>query len=182
MAPTANRTGIRYRLITSGRRPLLGLCSGVGVSPGEKYGVTPQARPGGGKDVLRRISCGCLCLLLFAIAFPALLGQRSVSSAAPYLNFQSSEAPVVRLGVRDKNGILGKYAAVWVVNDPDDKQYQTKRTVEHDDWGYVYFPDDFPAIDKVGRYSWKCLVNGQEVVHGSFECVRDGLQLTVFYP
>ena len=132
--------------------------------------------------MLRRISHGCVCLLLLVIAFPMFPGRRSASSATPRLDFQSSEALVARLGVRDKNGILGKYTAVWVVNDPDGKQYQAKRTVERDDWGDVYFPDDFPAIDKVGRYSWKCLVNGQEVVHGSFEYARNGLQLTVFFP
>ena len=132
--------------------------------------------------MLRTISRRCQWLLLLVIAIPMLPDQRSASSAASPPIWQFSQAPIAKLEVRDKLGSLGKYTAVWIVSAPDGKQFQTKKTVERDDFGYVYFPDDFAAASEPGRYSWKCFVEGHEVVHGSFEFARHGLQLTVLYP
>jgi len=132
--------------------------------------------------VLRTIGRRCLWLFLLVIAFQMLPGQRSMSSAAPQPVWQFSQKPVAKLGVRDKYGSLGKYTAVWIVSDPDGRQYQAQTMVKGDDTGYVYFPDDFPAYARAGRYSWKCLVDGHEVVHGSFEFAQHALQLTVIYP
>jgi len=134
--------------------------------------------------VLRTISRRCQWLLLLLIAIPMVPDLRSASSAASPPIWQSSQAPIAKLGVRDKFGSLGKYTAVWIVSAPDGSQYETKTTVEGDDWGYVYFPNDFPALQQSGRYSWRCVVDGHEVVHGSFEFARPrhGLQLTVLFP
>jgi hypothetical protein len=134
--------------------------------------------------VLRTISRGCLWPLLLIITFLMFQDQRSATSAASEPIWQSSQAPVAQLGVRDKLGSLGGYTAAWIVSAPDGTQYQAKKTVKGDDWGYVYFPNDFPALLKSGRYSWKCFVGGHEVIHGSFEFARprNGFQLTVLYP
>jgi hypothetical protein len=132
--------------------------------------------------VLWTISRGCLWPLLLIITFLMLLDQRPATSAASEPIWQLSQAPVAKLGVRDKYGSLGGYTAVWIVSAPDGAQYQAKKTVVGDDNGYVFFPDDFPTYSKVGRYSWKYFVNGHEVVHGSFEFGQYGLQLTVISP
>jgi len=132
--------------------------------------------------VLRTISRRCQWLLLLLIAIPMLPDESSVSSAASTPIWQLSQEPVAKLEVRDKYGSLGKYTAVWIVSAPDGRQFQAKKTVERDDFGYVYFPDDFSALSEPARYSWKCFVEGHEVVHGSFEFARNGLQLTVLSP
>ena len=109
-----------------------------------------------------------LCALLFVLAFGA------VGAAAPsrQVNWQWSEAPSVRIGVRDKNGDLGGYEATFVVTaERTGKKWQQKIKVEGDDFGYLNFPDDFAAYEwatHATRFNWTCTVNGRVVVKGKF--------------
>ena len=45
--------------------------------------------------------------------------QRAARSASSGEVWQSSQAPVVQLGVRNKNGNRDKFTAVWIVSEPD---------------------------------------------------------------
>jgi hypothetical protein len=76
---------------------------------------------------------------------------------------------VVKLGIRDKYGSLGKFKAVFIVSAPDGSQHEASVSVEQDKWGYVLFPDDFETWAKPGPYSWKCLVDSRQVLSGRFE-------------
>jgi hypothetical protein len=109
-----------------------------------------------------------LCALLCVLAFGA------VGAAAPVrqVNWQWSEAPSVRIGVRDKNDDLHGYEANFVVTaERTGKQWRQKIKVEGDNFGYLNFPDDFAAYDwatHATRFSWTCTVNGKVVVKGKF--------------
>ena len=106
-------------------------------------------------------------ILIFTILMFSV--QALVSSGTPEVYWQSSQEPIVQLGIRDKNGSLGKFTALCAVRAPDGNQYEAKVMGERDKWGYVYFPDDFKTWSRPGRYFWRCLVNGQEVASGGFE-------------
>jgi hypothetical protein len=95
-------------------------------------------------------------------------------AAAPVrrVQWQWSEAPSVRLGVRDKNDDLHGYEASFVVTAArTGKQWRQKVKVEGDNFGYLNFPDDFAAYEwatNVPRFDWTCTVNGKVVVKGKF--------------
>lgn len=119
--------------------------------------------------MLRTVVTGCLFIFLpiITILIPPIQG--SVSRAGPEVFWQSSQAPVIELGVRNKTGSLDKFTAVWTVREPDGTLHKATATVERDDSGDVRYPDDFNTYSRPGRYSWKCLVDGREVATGSFE-------------
>ena len=126
--------------------------------------------------MLRTMGHGCVWLFLLTLTLQVLPVQRPVhavqrpSSALPKPDtWQSSEAPSVRLGVRNKLGTRDKYTAIWIVSGADGSRYEARATVKGDDWGDVYFPDDFPAISKPIRYTWTLSVDGQRMFVGSFE-------------
>ena len=95
-------------------------------------------------------------------------------AAAPVrqVHWQWSEAPSVRLGVRDKNDDLHGYEADFVVTAVrTGKRWRTKVKVEGDNFGYLNFPDDFAAYDwatHATRFDWTCTVGGKVVVKGKF--------------
>ena len=109
-----------------------------------------------------------LCALLFVLAFGA------AGAAAPVrrVHWQWSEAPSVRLGVRDKNDDLHGYEATFVVTAVrTGKQWRQTVKVEGDNFGYLHFPDDFAAFDwatHATRFDWACTVGGKVVVKGKF--------------
>ncbi len=109
-----------------------------------------------------------LCVLLFLFSF----GAAGVAAPARQVHWQWSEAPSVRLGVRDKNDDLHGFEATFVVtSERTGKKWQTKIKVEGDNFGYVNFPEDFAAFDwatNATRFSWTCTVNGKVVVKGKF--------------
>lgn len=109
-----------------------------------------------------------LCALWFVVA----LGATSVAAPSRQVNWQWSEAPSVRLGVRDKNNDLGGYEATFVVTaERTGKKWQQKIKVEGDNFGYLNFPDDFAAYEwatHATRFSWTCTVKGKVVVKGKF--------------
>ena len=109
-----------------------------------------------------------LCALLLVSAVGA------VGAAAPVrqVHWQWSEAPSVRIGVRDKNDDLHGYEADFVVTAVrTGKQWRKTIKVEGDNFGYLNFPDDFAAFDwatHATRFDWTCAVNGKVVVKGKF--------------
>lgn len=119
--------------------------------------------------MLRATSHGYWWLVLIATVLIFSVHE-PVGGATSNVNWQASQAAFVQIGIRDKNGSLGKFTAVFVLSTPDGRQYETKVTVpEPLGWGYVRFPDDLPTYSKPGQYSWKYIVDGREVVTGKFE-------------
>ena len=109
-----------------------------------------------------------LCALLFVLAF----GAAGAAAPVRQVNWQWSEAPSVRLGVRDKNDDLHGYEANFVVTAArTGRQWRKSIKVEGDNFGYLDFPDDFAAFDwatHTTRFDWTCTVNGKVVVKGKF--------------
>ena len=118
--------------------------------------------------MLRTTGHGCLWLFLLIITIQVLPVPRSAGNVASKEVWQSSQEPVVEVGVRNKNGNRDKYTAVWIVSEPDGVRRGSTATVERDNWGYVLYPDDFRIYAKPGRYSWECLVDGRQVAAGFF--------------
>ena len=112
---------------------------------------------------MRRL-CALLCVLLVSAAGAAAPVRR--------VHWQWSEAPSVRLGVRDKNDDLKGFEANFVVTAArTGKQWRKTVKVEGDNFGYVNFPDDFAAFDwatNATRFDWTCTVGGKVVVKGKF--------------
>lgn len=109
-----------------------------------------------------------LCALLFVLAF----GAGGAAAPVRQVHWQWSEAPSVRLGVRDKNDDLKGFEANFVVTAArTGKQWRKTVRVEGDNFGYVNFPDEFAAFDwatHATRFDWACAVGGKVVVKGKF--------------
>ena len=85
-----------------------------------------------------------LCALWFVLA----VGAVGVAAPARQVQWQWSESPSVRVGVRDKNDDLHGYEAIFVVTAArTGKQWRQAVKVEGDNFGYLNFPDDFAAFD-----------------------------------
>lgn len=108
------------------------------------------------------------CAVLF------LLAVASSGAAAPVrqIQWQWSEAPSVRLGIRDKNDDLHGYEATFVVTSArTGKRWERKLRVEGDNFGYLNFPDEFAAFEwatHAPRFDWECRVGGRVVTRGRF--------------
>ena len=104
--------------------------------------------------------------------FVLLFGVGGAAAPVRQVQWQWSEAPSVRLGVRDKNDDLHGFEADFVVTAVrTGKQWRTKVKVEGDNFGYVNFPEDFAAYDwatHATRFDWTCTVGGKIVVKGKF--------------
>jgi hypothetical protein len=109
-----------------------------------------------------------LCALLFLLS----VGATGAAAPARQVHWQWSEAPSVRIGVRDKNDDLGGYEAEFVVTAArTGKRWRKTLRVEGDSFGYLNFPDDFAAYDwatHATRFDWTCAVKGRVVVKGKF--------------
>jgi hypothetical protein len=92
------------------------------------------------------------------------------------VTWQQSKETTIKLGVRDKNGTLGSYTAVFVVTGPDKKKYTTSRKVNGDDFEYVTFPGDFSESLPTagGLYTVECSVKGQVVTRDKFRWTDPG--------
>ena len=109
-----------------------------------------------------------VCAVLFVVA----LAAAGAAAAGRQVHWQWSEAPSVRIGVRDKNDDLKGYEATFVVTaERTGKRWERKVRVEGDHFGYLNFPDDFAAFDwatHATRFNWTCTVGGKVVVRGRF--------------
>lgn len=112
---------------------------------------------------MRRL-CALCCVLL--------VGASGAAAPVRRVHWQWSEAPSVRIGVRDKNDDLHGYEANFVVTAArTGKQWRKTIRVEGDNFGYLNFPDDFAAFDwatHATRFDWACTVGGKVVVKGKF--------------
>ena len=108
-----------------------------------------------------------LLAVLFVVALSA-----SGAVVAGQIQWQWSESPSVRIGVRDKNDDLNGYEATFVVtSERTGKRWERKIKVEGDNFGYLNFPDEFAAFDwatHAPRFKWTCTVGGKVVVKGRF--------------
>ena len=106
------------------------------------------------------------CVLSAALIIPAAARPRR------QFHWQWSEAPSVRIGVRDKNDDLHGYEATFVVTaERTGRRREQKVKVGGDDFGYLNFPADFAAYDWAShatRFEWTCRVKGGVVVRGRF--------------
>jgi hypothetical protein len=89
-------------------------------------------------------------------------------------SWQSSFAPVVELGIRDKYGSSGSYQATFFVEAPSGTVCSAPAiTVTDDAWGFTSFPTDFnPGMEmslEQGQYRWWCEVQGKKVIEGKFD-------------
>ncbi|HWS86341.1 MAG TPA: hypothetical protein VN282_05235 [Pyrinomonadaceae bacterium] len=107
-------------------------------------------------------------MFLFVLSVGAGVGAAPVRQ----VHWQWSEAPSVRLGVRDKNDDLKGFEANFVVTAArTGRQWRKTVKVEGDNFGYVNFPDEFAAFDwatHATRFDWTCAVGGKVVVKGKF--------------
>ncbi len=116
-------------------------------------------------------------ILLSMVLNSGFFAQKSSSYAAIWLQ---SESVSVKLGVWDKYGELKSYSALFVVTDPDGKQYKARAKGDESGWTYVSFPDEFK--DERGQvigatksypstviFSWKCIVGDKTIARGKFE-------------
>ncbi len=94
--------------------------------------------------------------------------------------WQQSETLNIQLGVRDRNGSLEYYDAVFLVQrKDDDTEYKKKLRVKTDEWGFAYFPDDFDVRVSDGEYIWNCTVDGRIVSYGDFIYSKDQRKITI---
>ncbi len=82
-----------------------------------------------------------------------------------------------KLSVRHKMiGVSRNYKAEFIVYNQETKEtYFADILVKTDDWGRVFFPDDFRKRDGStiygldgGEFIWNCIVEGDVVVDGMF--------------
>jgi hypothetical protein len=107
-----------------------------------------------------------------AVLFVVALSASGAAALAGQIQWQWSESPSVRIGVRDKNDDLNGYEATFVVtSERTGKRWERKIKVEGDNFGYLNFPDEFAAFDwatHAPRFKWTCTVGGKVVVKGRF--------------
>ncbi|MBU4481035.1 hypothetical protein KKH59_01830 [Patescibacteria group bacterium] len=103
------------------------------------------------------------CLVLFILVAFYCFAEKKTE-----ISWQKSEGITVQLGVRDKNGELKKYRALFIVRDKNGKEYKLEKDVRGDVWGFVYFPEDFKVYGEPGDYTWKCIVKGKVAASGQF--------------
>lgn len=96
------------------------------------------------------------------------------SGETPVPFWQQSETLNIQLAVRDRNGALEYYDAVFSVERKDeDIVYKKDLRVKADDWGFVFFPEDFDIRASDGEYVWNCTVDGKIVSYGDFVYKND---------
>lgn len=121
-----------------------------------------------------------LFVLLTLVFSVFAFGGSKAPEEGPSAYWQQSESLNIQLGVRDKNALAGSYVAVFTVQNKEmEIVLEAKITVAKDDWGFVYFPNDFPPGAKDGDYLWKCTVSGKTVSSGSFKYAENQRTLTI---
>lgn len=99
-----------------------------------------------------------LCLLLFL----------SLPCEAKEANWQGSISVSTNLEIRDKEGDLGAFEALFKVKGAG-QTFQKKISVEEGGWGSVKFPDDFGGYVPSDNYQWQCIVKGKIVLTGTID-------------
>jgi len=78
---------------------------------------------------------------------------------------------VVTLKIRDKEGKIPLYSALFIITASDKKQYKIEKySIKADEFAEVSFPSDlWPVVPQSGKYSWECVVEGKTVSKDNFE-------------
>jgi len=116
--------------------------------------------------------------LLFGIVSLNLLplGEGSARQSKEKPNWQASQSVAgVRLGIREKDGVIDPFDATFVVTDENGKEFKVTKRVDTYMFGYVNFPNDFGGYAPSGNYRWKCVVNDEVVVEGRFEYAHNSI-------
>jgi len=120
-------------------------------------------------------------LLAFVLQTAVMWVKAEIALAAHVkATWQQSEGVLVELCLRDKQGDVGAYNAVFIINGPSGRQVKAQIRVPRGyaggKWGCVDVPSDFsgyhaqsPYSSKPRMFRWKVLVQGHEVVSGRFE-------------
>ena len=117
-----------------------------------------------------------LILLLVVVSCVRDL-KASLTKQGGAVSWQQSAAPQIQLGARDKYGALGSYEAIFIVKDQHHHEYRTRKAGVKDNWTYAYFPMDFPIADIQGKYTWRCMVQGNVIGTGAFTMSFDSLKI-----
>jgi hypothetical protein len=107
-------------------------------------------------------------LITILISLPSDKSTAQKSKEKP--NWQASQSVGgVRLGIREKDGVIGSFDATFIVTDESGKEFKATKRVDTYMFGYVNFPNDFGGYAPSDNYHWKCIVNDAVVVEGRFE-------------
>ena len=125
-----------------------------------------------------------IVMTIAAVVLVLLSSIRELQAPAPLVgpvSWQQSIAPQVQLGVRDKYGALGRYPAHFQVVARNGGEFRTTKIVTKDNWGFVYFPENFPTYSGVtGQFLWTCSVNGEITARGSFTLSPSGVTVNQY--
>lgn len=125
-----------------------------------------------------------LCIIFVFISFlliPFIIFTYAQKNSD--ITWLQSQSISIKLGIwlKYSKEDLRPYDALFIVTDSDGEDHISKKHVSMDDeWWYVFFPDDFSTYSKVGRYSWKCIVNESVAAKGDFEYISS-LQAKVIF-
>jgi len=129
-------------------------------------------------------------IVLSMVLDSGVFAQKSLSDEA---DWQQSAGVSIKLGVRDKYGELESYSALFVVTDPDGKEYKAMAKGDArsfiSSFTYVYFPDGFEGEGGITVheskwypspviFSWKCIIGDKTVAKGKFE-YQSGFQAKI---
>jgi len=84
------------------------------------------------------------------------------------MSWQQSYEEVIKLGVRNKFGLLESYEVSFIIKERSGKEFKVSHQARNDEWCFVQFPIDFQTYGKPGKYSWRAVVEGHIVARGSF--------------
>jgi hypothetical protein len=118
----------------------------------------------------------CFLLILTFAFLP--LDDSAARQSKQKPNWQASQSVSgVRLGIRDKDGVIEPYQALFIVTDNNGKEFKASKRVEKYMMGYVQFPNDFGGYASSGSYMWKCLVNDEIIVEGKFDYAHSSVSV-----
>lgn len=123
------------------------------------------------RNSIKKIFIGAGFLGLLGTGY--LVGAMAQKNRLPASGYLQSTASIIQLGVWDKMGEAKSNKVTFIVTAPNGKQYKAEKSEPLNDWVYASFPEDFsPYPDKTSTYitySWKCVVDGENVAGGNFK-------------
>ncbi len=129
--------------------------------------------------MLKKVLFAFFAVLLFFVTLILLpLGKGSARQSKEKPNWQASQSVAgVRLGVREKDGVIDPFDATFTVTDENGKEFKVTKRIDIYMFGYVNFPNDFGGYAPSGNYRWKCVVNNEVVVEGRFEYTHNSISI-----
>jgi hypothetical protein len=127
--------------------------------------------------MLKKVLFALFAVLLLIIVLVSLPSDKSVARQSKEKpNWQASQSVAgLRLGIREKDGVIEPFDAMFIVTDSNGKEFKVTKRVETFMFGYVNFPNDFGGYAPSDSYRWKCIVNDEVVVEGRFEYTHNSI-------